>query len=684
MILSDFCIQNIFVVYYVLMLSIHKVSRIILHSFIYSLFFTLPIRADVSISIPHGSSEIGCVSSGQCYIPSAVSIEVGETVTWTNNDRVFHTVSSGIPGEALTGAFDSQRILPGRTFEVQFNNVGLFLYFCTIHPWMQGFVYVKPLPASDPLDGFTASLESLTYVVGDTIKFSGLAVGPSSTHGAVTYIIEGADGNLAGIGQLEPNPDLIFQGEFITGGPLWESEGTYTIVFNQASSTKSIPFHFSQTQINVSLELPTYENGDIVRFTGSVSLTRSLNIPITYRVVAPNRNLVGIGQINLNSNRSFQGEFVAGGPLWKNEGLYTLIVHHGNVNTERTFLFLLKPLPQKGPFVAYNDFSWSEGQLAKNITRITTDNTPDESPEGNEGAMIDYNTGEETQVTLHVTGGRWLKSRHPTFGQLSSSGTDGFNVFDGKVDATGVLSYSTNSVHLTFSNLDPTLLYQVVLFGNRNKEAYASKFSKIEIVSAVRYQNKSTPGSLFLGPGDESVTIVNGYNTENGYVARFSDISPGTDAWFKLVISDGGSPIPPQFYLNTLVLRATTPETKDSITQIGFSNDPDGDQDVTFFLKDEVFHISLGDVDLDPFLEPTAFVEVTLNQPDVSIRKRLRFDQDTALFSTEIDLSHFSEGEVEVDVTGYILRGDKGDSPFPMLTRRSFLFILPDSDEVTP
>jgi len=62
------------------------------------------------------------------FVPAAVSVTSGTTVTWTNGDTVPHTVTS------VTGAFDSGSISPGATWSYTFNQTGSFEYSCTIHP----------------------------------------------------------------------------------------------------------------------------------------------------------------------------------------------------------------------------------------------------------------------------------------------------------------------------------------------------------------------------------------------------------------------------------------------------------------------------------------------------------------------------------------------------------------------
>jgi plastocyanin len=88
------------------------------------------------------------------YNPSKLEIESGDIVKWINNDRESHTVTSGVGSgiqSLLTNQlgtpndiFDSGLFAPGESWSYNFTNkVGIFSYFCTLHPWMTGIVDVK-------------------------------------------------------------------------------------------------------------------------------------------------------------------------------------------------------------------------------------------------------------------------------------------------------------------------------------------------------------------------------------------------------------------------------------------------------------------------------------------------------------------------------------------------------------
>ena len=88
----------------------------------------------VSILPNSGTNE---TSSG--YSPDVIHVVIGvnNTVNWTNNDQVTHTVTS------LDGSFDSGLLQPGQMYVKTFTTPGTYQYHCQIHPWMNGTVIVS-------------------------------------------------------------------------------------------------------------------------------------------------------------------------------------------------------------------------------------------------------------------------------------------------------------------------------------------------------------------------------------------------------------------------------------------------------------------------------------------------------------------------------------------------------------
>lgn len=77
------------------------------------------------------------------FADEEVTISVGDSILWTNNDSVSHTVTSD------DGAFDSGQLEAGDTFALDFQTAGTYTYHCDIHPEMTGTVVVEAADEED-------------------------------------------------------------------------------------------------------------------------------------------------------------------------------------------------------------------------------------------------------------------------------------------------------------------------------------------------------------------------------------------------------------------------------------------------------------------------------------------------------------------------------------------------------
>jgi plastocyanin len=72
------------------------------------------------------------------FTPSDIKVAVGDTVTFTNEGAISHTVT------ATDGAdFDSGTLAPGATFSFTADKTGTVKYVCTFHAGMQGTIKVS-------------------------------------------------------------------------------------------------------------------------------------------------------------------------------------------------------------------------------------------------------------------------------------------------------------------------------------------------------------------------------------------------------------------------------------------------------------------------------------------------------------------------------------------------------------
>lgn len=72
------------------------------------------------------------------FNPSTVTINVGTTVNWTNEDSVTHTITSDSGNELNSG-----QISAGQSYSHTFNQAGTYNYHCSIHYSMSGKVIVE-------------------------------------------------------------------------------------------------------------------------------------------------------------------------------------------------------------------------------------------------------------------------------------------------------------------------------------------------------------------------------------------------------------------------------------------------------------------------------------------------------------------------------------------------------------
>jgi plastocyanin len=72
------------------------------------------------------------------FVPARVTVTVGQTVRWTNRDKVTHTVASA----ALKIA--SEGIAGDQSYQYRATKPGRFPYYCTIHAGQTGVLVVKP------------------------------------------------------------------------------------------------------------------------------------------------------------------------------------------------------------------------------------------------------------------------------------------------------------------------------------------------------------------------------------------------------------------------------------------------------------------------------------------------------------------------------------------------------------
>jgi amicyanin len=97
------------------------------------------------------------------FAPASVSVAVGTTVTWTNDDTAPHTVT--VSSGPVT--FSSPTLQKGDTYSFTFTTPGTYSYYCAVHPSMVAKVIVTgstttSTPTATPTTTTTTAMPSST------------------------------------------------------------------------------------------------------------------------------------------------------------------------------------------------------------------------------------------------------------------------------------------------------------------------------------------------------------------------------------------------------------------------------------------------------------------------------------------------------------------------------------------
>lgn len=149
--------------------------KLLLGLLIFGSLLPFAFAEEFTVSIPFGAYNPELNTPAESwYDPPFMPIEAGDTVTWENNDREPHTVTSGQGSGRFgwmsddygtsDGLFESELFAPGESWSMTFSEEGTFPYFCLIHPWMEGAIIVEPSIPDYPVDGFGNKIEEFPII----------------------------------------------------------------------------------------------------------------------------------------------------------------------------------------------------------------------------------------------------------------------------------------------------------------------------------------------------------------------------------------------------------------------------------------------------------------------------------------------------------------------------------------
>jgi plastocyanin len=104
---------------------------------------TAPTAPAGGPATPVPASAAGVTVKQFQFMPAELVVKASTTVTWTNQDQILHTATSGATPGRADGKFDGPMDGPGKTFSFTFDQPGTYPYFCSRHNSMVGKVIVQ-------------------------------------------------------------------------------------------------------------------------------------------------------------------------------------------------------------------------------------------------------------------------------------------------------------------------------------------------------------------------------------------------------------------------------------------------------------------------------------------------------------------------------------------------------------
>ncbi len=178
----------------------------------------------------------------------------------------------------------------------------------------------------------------------------------------ITFKVASPDGfNILAFDQITPDANGYFSTEFKLG-PSWKQNGFYTITAMQSVHANSLytmsvmvevvngitmETLVTKSNLETGIFVPELEQLSLKGLTmranamegsttiGIVGHSDRTNIDITLKVIAPNGNVVSVDQITPDLDGKFAIDIRTGGPLWTQDGIYTVTAQQGESSNHK-------------------------------------------------------------------------------------------------------------------------------------------------------------------------------------------------------------------------------------------------------------------------------------------------------------------------------------------------------------
>lgn len=109
---------------------------LLIHSFLLAAICALGLQEPFASSNVEPQTQTIYIK-GFKFVPDTLTVNAGDTIVWTNEDKVTHTAT------AEGKVFDSKNIPYGASWEYVADKRGTHSYFCIPHPTMKGKLIVQ-------------------------------------------------------------------------------------------------------------------------------------------------------------------------------------------------------------------------------------------------------------------------------------------------------------------------------------------------------------------------------------------------------------------------------------------------------------------------------------------------------------------------------------------------------------
>ena len=481
------------------------------------------------------------------YDPTQIGVATdpnGQSVHYIGSNVTTFGIGSGFTGSTSGELIDQATGTPTGVTATLTQNGGVVWQPDTNTTWYGGH---DPAPGTDAYNTFNgiADMTGVVYYADSagwwvdltltgldpakeyTFATSAVRAGSSSYADRISlYTLSGADGltnaSTSGVTEVAPNAVSFVTGTNYTEGYVarWTdiqpgSDGSIT-VRAEAGSSQYKAYTFDVFMLHEE------EGTTPTQYTLDVSIVGHGSVVLDPPEGLYDENTTVSVEAIADSGWAFDGWSVdlSGSDNPKD------ILMDGNKVVTATFV---ESAPVTG-WIAYNDLNNLLSTNAPNVTEYTYEAT--------NAVLKNYLSGANLTVTMTgSTFGSTLNGYDPQDNgdNVTNTASDAYQVFNGIVDLAGVMELDAADWDniLTFDNLDPAKSYAITLTTNRDNTSYANqRFSRVTIEGADTFTNASSTGVIVYG--EDSVSFSAGYNTLNGYVAKWTGVTAGADGSFSI------------------------------------------------------------------------------------------------------------------------------------------------------